>query len=148
MSLDEETIAELTEAFQKHDKDKDGRLNVPELGAAMRYMGLLPSFAELEDMVRKHGGGAGLDQTAFQNMLASDFQENDNEKELIDAFQVFDKDGKGFLPIMELRHVLMNMGEKQTDQDVAEILQENNISGDGNLDYASFVRAKLAMERQ
>ena len=51
------------------------------------------------------------------------------------AFRVFDKDGNGFISADELRYVMTNLGEKLTDQEVAEMIQEADINGDGLVDY-------------
>jgi calmodulin len=60
---------------------------------------------------------------------------------------VFDKDGKGYVSVMELRHILCNMGEKLTDQEVDEMLRNAAITGDGSVDYATFVRSMLASNK-
>ena len=35
--------------------------------------------------------------------------------------RVFDKDGNGFISAAELRHVMTNLGEKLTDEEVRDI---------------------------
>ena len=45
-------------------------------------------------------------------------KEVDAEKEIRDAFKVFDKDGKGSVPTSELRAVLTSMGEKLAEDEV------------------------------
>ena len=41
-----------------------------------------------------------------------------SEEEIREAFRVFDKDGNGFISAAELRHVMTNLGEKLTDEEV------------------------------
>ena len=41
-----------------------------------------------------------------------------------EAFKVFDKDGNGFVSAAELRHVMTNLGEKLTDEEVDEMIRE------------------------
>ena len=45
-------------------------------------------------------------------------KDTDTEEELIEAFKVFDRDGNGFISAAELRHVMTNLGEKLTDEEV------------------------------
>lgn len=45
-------------------------------------------------------------------------QNTDTEEEIREAFKVFDKDGNGFISAAELRHVMTNLGEKLTDEEV------------------------------
>ena len=48
---------------------------------------------------------------------------------------VFDRDGNGFIDEQELRHVLSNLGERLTDSEVHEMMQEADVNGDGKIDY-------------
>ena len=43
--------------------------------------------------------------------------------------QVFDKDGNGFISAAELRHVMTNLGEKLTDEEVDEMIREADVDG-------------------
>ena len=57
----------------------------------------------------------------------------DSEEELKEAFKVFDKDGSGFISASELRHVMTNLSEKLTDEEVDEMLREVGVNGDGHV---------------
>ena len=48
---------------------------------------------------------------------------------------MFDKDGDGFIDPMELRHLLTNLGEKLTEEEVDDMIREVDIDGDGKVDY-------------
>jgi calmodulin len=48
---------------------------------------------------------------------------------------VFDKDGNGFISAIELRHVMTNLGEKLTDEEVDEMIREADVDGDGQINY-------------
>lgn len=62
-------------------------------------------------------------------------KDTDSEEELREAFRVFDKDGNGFISAAELRHVMTNLGEKLTDEEVDEMIREADIDGDGQVNY-------------
>lgn len=49
--------------------------------------------------------------------------------------QVFDRDGNGTVSAAELRHVLTNLGEKLSDEEVDEMIAEANINSDGQISY-------------
>merc|ERR1712096_340556 len=51
----------------------------------------------------------------------------DSEEEIREAFRVFDKDGNGFISAAELRHVMTNLGEKLTDEEVDEMIREADV---------------------
>jgi Ca2+-binding EF-hand superfamily protein len=83
-------------------------------------------------------------------------------EEFIRGFQVFDKEGNGFIGAGELRYVLTQLGEKMTDQEVDELLKgvqigacvlpifcsnfsfSTTLRSDGNVNYESFVRTILS----
>ena len=56
---------------------------------------------------------------------------------------MFDKDGNGFISAAELRHVMTNLGEKLTDEEVDEMIREADIDGDGQVTRHSLVHAML-----
>lgn len=58
--------------------------------------------------------------------------------------QVFDKDGNGFISAAELRHIMTNLGEKLTDEEVDEMIREADVDGDGQINYDEFVGESLA----
>ena len=58
--------------------------------------------------------------------------------------QVFDKDGNGFISAAELRHIMTNLGEKLTDEEVDEMIREADIDGDGQINYEEFVKMMMS----
>ena len=68
-------------------------------------------------------------------MMAKRVKDTDTEEELRAAFGVFDKDSSGKISAAELRHVMTNLGEKLTDEEVDEMVREADIDGDGEIDY-------------
>lgn len=56
--------------------------------------------------------------TPTQEVMYKNKKEVDAEREIRDAFKVFDKDGKGTVATSELRAVLTSMGEKLTEEEV------------------------------
>ncbi|XP_057783343.1 calmodulin-like protein 8 isoform X1 [Salvia miltiorrhiza] len=72
-------------------------------------------------------------------------QETDAEEELKEAFKVFDKDQNGYISASELRHVMINLGEKLTDEEVDQMIREADLDGDGQVDYDEFVKMMMAI---
>ena len=60
------------------------------------------------------------------------------------VLQVFDKDGNGYISAAELRHVMTNLGEKLTDEEVDEMIREADIDGDGQINYEEFVKMMMS----
>ena len=44
----------------------------------------------------------------------------------------------------ELRHVMTNLGEKLTDEEVDEMIREADVDGDGQINYEEFVKMMMA----
>ncbi|ELU00395.1 hypothetical protein CAPTEDRAFT_170361 [Capitella teleta] len=138
--LSEEQIGEFREAFSLFDKNGDGKITTSELGTVMRSLGQNPTEAELQDMVNEvdSDGNGTIDFDEFLIMMAKKMKETDSEEELREAFRVFDKDGNGFISAAELRHVMTNLGEKLTDDEVDEMIREADLDGDGMVNYEDF----------
>ncbi|KAK1786411.1 hypothetical protein P4O66_018102 [Electrophorus voltai] len=135
--LTEEQIAEFKEAFSLFDKDGDGTITTKELGTVMRSLGQNPTEAELQDMINEvdADGNGTIDFPEFLTMMAKKMKDTDSEEEIREAFRVFDKDGNGYISAAELRHVMTNLGEKLTDEEVDEMIREADIDGDGQVNY-------------
>jgi calmodulin len=43
-----------------------------------------------------------------------------------------------------LRHVMTNLGEKLTDEEVEEMIREADLDGNGEVDYDEFVKMMMA----
>ena len=80
-------------------------------------------------------GNGTIDFPEFLTMMARKMKDTDSEEEIKEAFRVFDKDGNGYISAAELRHVMTNLGEKLTDEEVDEMIKEADIDGDGQVNY-------------
>jgi len=145
-NLTEEQIAEFKEAFSLFDKDGDGTITTKELGTVMRSLGQNPTEAELQDMINEvdADGNGTIDFPEFLSLMARKMKDTDTEEELVEAFKVFDRDGNGLISAAELRHVMTNLGEKLTDEEVDEMIREADVDGDGHINYEEFVRMMMA----
>ncbi|CAN6829300.1 unnamed protein product [Brassica oleracea var. botrytis] len=170
--LTDDQISEFKEAFSLFDKDGDGTFSLlqpppnvrdimnneqsfslltgcittKELGTVMRSLGQNPTEAELQDMINEvdADGNGTIDFPEFLNLMARKMKDTDSEEELKEAFRVFDKDQNGFISAAELRHVMTNLGEKLTDEEVDEMIKEADVDGDGQINYEEFVKVMMA----
>lgn len=123
------------------DKDGDGTINTKELGTAMRAMGQNPTEAELREMIQEvdSDGSGSIDFQEFCAMMEKKInEEGDPEEEMKEAFAVFDKDGSGTISADELRQVMLNMGEKMTEEEIDDMIKEADSDGNGEIDYKEF----------
>ncbi|KAK7248233.1 calmodulin [Aureococcus anophagefferens] len=115
----------------------------------MRSLGQNPTEAELADMINEvdADGNGTIDFPEFLTMMARKMKDTDSEEEILEAFKVFDKGGNGFISAAELRHIMTNLGEKLTDEEVDEMLREADIDGDGQINYEEFVKMMMSKPR-
>ncbi|KAN0045373.1 hypothetical protein ACTA71_005750 [Dictyostelium dimigraforme] len=141
--LNEEAQAEFKEGFSLYDGNKDGRLEPAELANTLRWLGQNPSQSEINEILREYGSNNSMTVDGLFNYLGRKVVDDFDEKEIIEAFQVFDKDGKGMIGASDLRHILTNLGERLPEEQVEEMLRQAVGSGDGAINYEPFVRNML-----
>lgn len=67
-------------------------------------------------------------------MMARKGQGSDPDKELREAFKVFDRDGTGTISREELKAVMKSLGENLTEEEIDEMLKLADKDGDGQID--------------
>ncbi|XP_050428126.1 neo-calmodulin-like [Adelges cooleyi] len=141
-------MKEFQEAFRLFDKDGDGSITKEELGRVMRSLGQFAREEELETMLQEvdiDGDGAFSFQEFVEivyNMGGTAEKTADQEeKELRDAFRVFDKHNRGYISASDLRAVLQCLGEDLSEEEIEDMIKEVDVDGDGRIDFYEFVHA-------
>ena len=60
------------------------------------------------------------------------------DDEIVEAFKAFDLDKNNFVGAAEIRHVLINIGEQVTDEEVDEMIRMVDTDGDGQVSFDEF----------
>ena len=85
-----------------------------------------------------------------------EMHDEDIEDEIRDAFRVFDREGHGYISVVDLKDVLTHLGEKLSleecevsaeqpegpvlyEWNIQELLEEADIDRDGNIFYDEFI---------
>jgi len=139
--LRQEDLNDIKECFTLYDKDGDGKISCQELGTVIRSLGMNPTEAEVEDISRNMIRGPTFGLPELLQVMARFMGESRNKREEIrESFSVFDRDGTGMISAAELRHVMTNIGEKLSDQEVDEMIREIEVDRDGQINYEDMVR--------
>ncbi|XP_042207366.1 calmodulin-A-like [Homarus americanus] len=141
-------LKEFREAFRLFDKDGDGTITKDELGLFMRNLGQFTTEEELDvilDEIDIDGDGT-FSFNEFVEIVCNmsgggERPGEDEEKELRDAFKIFDKHGRGYICASDLRAVLQCLGEDLSEEEIEDMIREVDIDGDGRIDFEEFVKA-------
>jgi len=60
------------------------------------------------------------------------------DDEILEAFKAFDLDKNNFIGAAEIRHILINIGEQVTDEEVDEMIRMVDKDGDGQVSWDEF----------
>ena len=144
--ITEQQYREYREAFDNFDKGHNGYISIKDLRFIMKSLNQNPSEAELRQILAEVDldGSGTIDFNEFCILMQQRSKESEPEEEIIAAFRVFDKDGNGTLGTKELRHIMTSIGDKLTDEEVDQMIDEADIDGDGVINYEEFVRMMMA----
>jgi len=138
LSADE--IADLREAFSMFDTDGNGSVDAKELREVMRSLGQNPSNREIMEMINSvdDNGDACIDFDEFVILMQSQSSKDDPDKELRDAFKVFDSDGNGSIDRDELKKLMTNLGQHLSDGEVDAMMELVDANNDGEISFEEF----------
>lgn len=146
--MSKKQLNEFREAFMLFDKDGDGSITKEELGRVMRSLGQFAREEELQQMLHDVDidGDGCFSFEEFVEIVSKKGKTSNNtaeeeEKELRDAFRVFDKHNRGYISASDLRAVLQCLGEDLSEEEIEGMIKEVDVDGDGRIDFLEFVHA-------
>lgn len=136
-----EDRSEVGKVFERFDKNGDGKISVVELGDVLKALGSVTSAEELAKMMQEidtdSDGHISLDEfVAFCSGDADPYRSA--EKELLEAFELYDQDHDGKISAAELHLVLTRLGEGCSEQDCAGMVKSVDADGDGFVNFREF----------
>ena len=73
-------------------------------------------------------------------MMTAKMGERDSKEEILKAFRLFDDDETGKISFKNLKRVAKELGENMTDEELAEMIEEADRDGDGEINEEEFLR--------
>ena len=102
-----------------------GKIDYHELKVAMRSLGFDVKKAEALALMDEHdvvgSGYIGYDE--FLDIMARRIADRSPEEELRKAFELFDEDGTGRISLRNLRHVVKELGENLSDDELQAMIE-------------------------
>jgi Ca2+-binding EF-hand superfamily protein len=117
-----------------------GTIELHELQQVMRKLGQNPTEAELIEMINSvdDNGDHEIDFEEFLILMKSRIGERDPERELKDAFAIFDTDGNGTIDRKELKRLMKKLGQALTEAELDAMMDEVDSDGDGVISFQEF----------
>jgi Ca2+-binding EF-hand superfamily protein len=117
-----------------------GTIELHELQQVMRKLGQNPSEADLIEIINSvdENGDNEIDFEEFLVLMKSRIGERDPEKELRDAFAVFDTDGSGSIDRKELKRLMKKLGQALSEAELDAMMSEVDTDGDGEISFEEF----------
>ena len=150
----------IKEKFLLFDEDGSGSISKEELGAAMRYMGLNPTEAEVQTMLDSldEDGTCQLEFPEFLKLM-SQIKNHDplsfdltgqlttkQIAEIQEKFLQFDDDQDGVIDKSELGAILRYMGQTPTDLELEDILLKLDEDGTNVLEFPEFLKLMTSLQ--
>lgn len=133
---------EVRKIFDKFDKNGDGKISSSELEEMMTKLGTQTTEEEVKRMMAeldKNGDGyVDLKEFAEFHCSADTDRKEGSDKELRDAFDLYDLDKNGVISVNELHSVLRKLGEKCSLSDCRRMISSVDADGDGNVNFEEF----------
>ena len=136
-------IEEFQEAFALFDRKGDGTIPIEELPTVLRALGLDRQKDRYKAMMRKLKADKNgmIDFPQFLKVMEPVLEDTeDMEGDLLEAFQLFDKEKNGFISVATMRYLLSDLEQKLTEEEMDAIIDMADLDGDGMIDYKKFIK--------
>ncbi|XP_056115344.1 myosin, light chain 2b, regulatory, cardiac, slow [Rhinichthys klamathensis goyatoka] len=131
-------IQEFKEAFTIMDQNRDGFIDKNDLRDTFAALGRLNVKQEELELMLKEAPGP-INFTVFLTMFGEKLKGADAEETILNAFKVFDPEGKGTLRKDFLSGMLTTQADRFSPEEMEEMFSAFPPDAAGNLDYKNLV---------
>ncbi|KAH9637963.1 hypothetical protein HF086_010131 [Spodoptera exigua] len=133
----------LRRAFSMFDSEKQGRIEKEKVRTILNTMVHNYDDLELDRMLDSEDAEAcgKLNFDSFVRVAIHFLEEDDEklQKELKEAFRLYDKEGNGYIPTSSLREILAALDEQLTPDQLNEMIAEIDTDASGTVDFDEFM---------
>lgn len=141
----EDELRGLRSAFRIFEKTPEGGITAEELHQVLTDLGETITEEECRKMVSAidDDGNGCIDVKEFVDLILTFITLDDTESDVIEAFKVFDRAQTGFISSKELRRVMMEFGDKLSEQEMEEMIKVSDFDMEGQVNYEEFTRVMM-----
>lgn len=134
--------AEFKRAFNIFDKDQDGLISTKELKTIMFSLGYNPTNEEINELIRKYDKdeSGSIDVDEFMDLMNNKLKEKEQQEQLIEDFQIFDRDCDGVLSIDDLAFMYKSIGETLDESEIELLKKKGHLDVDNCMSFQEFRR--------
>lgn len=134
--LTKEKENKLKETFFLIDQDKDNFIDTNEVGTTLRALGIYLTEEEISIINKEADPNeiGKINYEDFKKIYIEKLKTNKTEKDLIKAFEFFDKNKTGIVNLNDLKHGLIVLGDCLSEDEIDFLIKEL-ADDDGNINY-------------
>lgn len=146
--LTEVEIAHCNEGFQLFDLDGDGLMKPEEFKDYMAALTIHPSDVEIYQFFEdnKVEDKFVVNVNSVMNYIHKYLVDTRDENRLREALKVFDHEDTGFVLAAEIKYMLMNYGNKLSEEEVTALFREVTINDDSEIRFEEIIEALRPVE--
>ena len=143
-NIPKEVLSEYKEIFDSYDINKNGKFERKEMKIILKKLGKNGIQEEIDEIWRAMNKIESDSTISFDDFIEfiNRFNLTKNSMstdDIINAFEIFDRNHDGTISINEFKHILMDLGQKLSEEEVEEIFQDIDFNEDGKINYREFV---------
>ncbi|XP_058452494.1 troponin C isoform X1 [Malaya genurostris] len=145
MEDEEQRLLIMRKAFQMFDTTKSGFIDTVKISTILDTLGQKFDEGELQDLIEQEDpeetGKVSFDGFAniASNFLIEDEDAEAMEKELKEAFRLYDREGNGYITTSTLKEILAALDDKLSNEDLDGMINEIDADGSGTVDFDEFM---------
>ena len=145
--LSEEKISECLKVFNEIDKDKNGDIDVNELGYALNSIGSFLSEYDLNKLIKEFdcNKSGRIDFEEFLTIVALNMPDSHNEEDILECFTIMDKNDNGTVSCKDLILLITSMGERLSKEEAEEIIREIDPDNNGYIKYNEYMKIRKSL---
>ena len=139
--LSDDQVSTFKEVFTLFDKKEEGFISPKELGTVLRLLGMRLNNNEVKDIIDQIdiNENGKIEFSEFLSIMDHKMKRSAEEERVHKVFDRFDQSQKGFISNADVSAVMTDLGEKLTNQEISEMMNEADINKDGKISYTEFV---------